>query len=99
MRFGPRHQDWTIGALTGETDLYCLRFCSYTEKERLKINNHFDNEKNEKLQVGFLPVNCEAQFSSPSVPSAAMTKTQKVQFVPGVSAEICAAFTLTVLFW
>ena len=46
--------------------------------------------------MGFLLVNCEVQFSSPSVPSAAMTKTQKVQFVPEVSSEISVEFTETV---
>ena len=49
--------------------------------------------------MGFLLVYCEVQFSSPSVPSAAITKTQKVQSVPEVSAEISAASAVAVLFW
>lgn len=53
----------------------------------------------QEWQVKNLLVYWKMHFASPSLPSAALTKTQKVQLVPGVSCEISALSPARVLFW
>jgi len=49
--------------------------------------------------VRVLLVYWEMQYFSPSMPSAALTDTQKVQLVPGVSPEMSVFSSATVLLW
>lgn len=67
---------------------------------RIKVDQpHWQFEiKEQKWQVKVLLVYWEVHFASPSMPSAALTKTQKVQLVPGVSSEISATSPVKVLF-
>lgn len=85
---------WRCWAELSQALLTCRggRFINRRPRWQFEIKKH-------RWPVRVLLVYWEVHFASPSMPSAALAETQKVQLVPGVSSEISTASPVRVVFW